>query len=191
MSKLIVSEFLSLDNVMEGPGPDDPFKYAGWSAGYGGKDFLDFKLNELFTSGALLMGEITYNGFSKIWPTRTDDMGFSKAMNSIPKYVVSDDLESPAWNNTHVIKGADVVSEVKKLKTTLQKDILVYGSAVLAETLFNEGLVDETNIVLFPVVVGEGKKMFKDGQKLKLDLLETKALEPGAVLLRYKVNKGE
>lgn len=189
MSKLIVSEFLSLDSVMEGPGPDDPFKRAGWSAGYGGKDFLDFKLNELFTSGALLLGETTYKGFSEIWPTRTDDMGFSEAMNSMPKYVVSDNLANPTWNNTHVIKGEDIVSEVKNIKATLHKDILVYGSSVLAETLLNEGLVDELTVVLFPVVVGAGKKMFKDGEKFKFDLLETKALEPGAVLLRYKVNK--
>lgn len=191
MSKLIVSEFLSLDSVMEGPGPDDPFKYAGWSMGYGGKDFLDFKLNELFTSGALLMGEATYKGFSQVWPNRTDDMGFAKTMNSIPKYVVSDKVDKPIWNNTHVIKGDTIVSDVKNLKATFDKDILVYGSAMLTETLFNEGLVDELTVILFPVVVGAGKKMFKDGESFKLDLLETKVMEPGAVLLRYKVNKGE
>lgn len=188
MATITVSEFLSLDSVMEGPGPDDPFKLAGWSAGYGGKDFLDFKLKELFDSGALLMGEVTYQGFSKVWPTRTDDMGFSDTMNDIPKYVVSNDLKDPIWKNTTVI-GGDVVAEIKKLKATLDKDILVYGSSVLAETLFNEGLVDHVTIVLFPVVVGEGKKMFKDGANFKLDLVEARAMQPGAVLLKYNVVK--
>ncbi|HKX73147.1 MAG TPA: dihydrofolate reductase family protein [Candidatus Saccharimonadales bacterium] len=190
MANLIVSEFLSLDSVMEGPGPDDPFRLAGWSAGYGGKDFLDFKLKELFDAGALLMGEVTYQGFFKVWPTRTDDMGFSDAMNSIPKYVVSNSLKDPIWNNTTTI-GGDIVAEVKKLKATINKDILVYGSSVLAETLFNEGLVDNLTIVLFPVVVGEGKKMFKDGESFKLDLVEARAMQPGAVLLKYNVAKKE
>jgi dihydrofolate reductase len=191
MAKIIVSEFLTLDAVMEGPGPDDPFKYAGWSMGYGGKDFLDFKLNELFTSGALLLGASTYKGFAEIWPSRTDDMGFADKMNGIPKYVVSNNLDMTLWDNTHIIKGDDIISEIKNLKATLEKDILVYGSAVLAETLFNAGLVDELTTIFFPVVVGAGKKMFKDGEKFKLELLETKVMEPGAVLLRYKVNKGE
>jgi dihydrofolate reductase len=190
MAKILVSEFLSLDSVMEGPGPDDPFKRAGWSAGYGGKDFLDFKLKELFDAGALLMGKTTYEGFSKIWPTRTNDMGFSATMNSIPKYVVSDNLKDPAWNNTKVISG-EVVAEIKKLKDTLDKNILVYGSSVLAETLFNEGLVDDVNIVLFPVVVGEGKKMFKDGENFTLNLINTQVMEPSAVLLQYNVTKKE
>jgi dihydrofolate reductase len=190
VAKIIVSEFLSLDSVMEGPGPDDPFKRAGWSAGYGGKDFLDFKLKELFDSGALLMGKVTYQGFSSVWPNRKDDMGFSDAMNSVPKYVVSNSLTDPVWNNTKVISG-DVVAEIKKLKATLDKDILVYGSSVLAETLFNEGLVDDVNLIFFPVVVGEGKKMFKDGESFTLDLVETRAMEPGAVLLQYNVVKKE
>ncbi len=186
MGKIIVSEFITLDGVMEGPGPADSFVFGGWSSGYEDKGFLPWKLQELFAADALLIGRITYDGFAEAWPGSKDDVGFADKMNNLPKYVVSATLSNPKWNNTKVI-NKNVVKEVQKLKDSTAKDILVYGSANLSQTLFDNHLVDEVNLVMYPVVLGQGKKLFKDKEHFKLHLLEASTFQPEAILLRYAV----
>lgn len=185
MRKIIVSEFVSLDGIMEGPGPDDPFKYAGWTMPYVDETFLRFKHDELFASDTLLLGRLTYEGFAKAWPSRKDEQGFADRMNSIPKYVVSTSLDEAPWNNTHLVKD-DVVERLRALKEDPGRDILVMGSGVLVELLMHHNLVDEYRLLVYPVVLGAGKRLFKDGVKATLDLVNTDTFDSGVVLMRYK-----
>jgi len=168
MRKIIVSEFVSLDGVMEGPGPDDSFKYAGWTMPYANEEFMKFKLDEVLSAGALLLGRTTYEGFALAWPQRTDTAGFADKMNSMQKYVVD---------------------EITKLKQQPGKDILVAGSGQLVNTLFQNNLVDELRILLYPVVIGTGKRLFKDGTKFGLKLISSDTFETGLVLLTYQPAK--
>lgn len=183
--KLVITEFFSLDGVMEGPGSDDPFKNAGWTMAYNNAEFGKFKLDEILASDALLLGRVTYEGFAKAWPGRTDDAGFADKMNSMPKFVVSDSLSEATWNNTTIIGRKDAVQKIKELKTQPGNDLLVAGSSVLAQMLFENDLVDELRLLVYPVVLGEGKRLFKDGTRAALKLIEAKPFETGVVLLKY------
>jgi dihydrofolate reductase len=130
----------------------------------------------------MLLGRKTYDGFAAAWPSRTDDVGFADKMNSMPKYVVSSTLDAPEWNNTTVIKG-DVAEEVAKLKEQVDGDILVYGSAQLVDTLLENDLVDELRLMVFPVVLGSGRRLFKDdADRSPLQLAETQQMGETAVL---------
>lgn len=186
MAKIIVSEFITLDGVMEGPGPDDPFKLAGWTIPYVSEGFLNFKLEEALAAGSLLVGRITYEGFAKAWPGRTDEAGFADKFNNMPKYVVSATLQNPEWNNSHLVNG-NVIEEIKKLKSEQAQDILVAGSSVLTDTLLKNNLVDELRLLVYPVVLGEGKRLFKNGTQIKFNSLETQQFDKGVVLLTYKI----
>ncbi len=188
MGKLVISEFLSLDGVMEGPGPEDSFALAGWTMGYKGEGFNELKHKELLDAGALLMGQITYEGFAQAWPKMAGDGGFGDLMNNLPKYVVSTSLKAPTWNNSHVI-SENIVSEIQKLKQSIDKNILVFGSANLAKTLFENNLVDDVYLLVHPIVLGQGKKLFKDGESIRLQLVEATTLKPDLVLLHYAVEK--
>ena len=185
MRKIIVSEFVSLDGVMEGPGPHDDFKHSGWTVPYMGEEIGKFKFDELFASDALLLGQVTYAGFAKFWPTAPHDP-FAAKMNSITKYVVAPDLQTASWNNTHIIKD-NVVEEIAKLKQEPGKDILVFGSSMLLETLMRHNLVDEYQLLVYPVVLGAGKRLFKDDVTTKLNLIGTQAFKTGVVLLTYQL----
>src|SRR3954453_17035066 len=135
MGKVVVSQFITLDGVAEDPGGAEDFDRGGWAFEFSRGDEGDkFKLDEVMAADALLLGRVTYEGFAAAWPGRTDDMGFADKMNSMPKYVVSESLESADWNNSHIVRG-DVAAEIAKLKEGDGGDILVAGSRTLARFL--------------------------------------------------------
>lgn len=188
MRKTVVTEFMSLDGVFESPGPEGAgFIYEGWTMSYGNEEFMKFKLDELKNSDALLLGRVTYEAFAKAWPGRTDEVGFADKFNSMPKYVVSTTLEKADWNNSHIIKD-NIVEEIKKLKAENGTgDIYVHGSGTLVRFLIENNLVDEMNIMVYPVVLGTGKQLFQGINKTDFKLIETIPFKTGVVVLRYKV----
>ena len=190
MRKIVVSEFVSLDVVVEDPGGAEKFKHGGWSFKFRDDQVPKYKLDELFTSDALLLGRVTYEGFAKAWTSRKDDVGFADKMNNMPKYVVSTTLKKLDWNNSQLIKS-NVAEEVKRLKQQPGKDILVYGSGKLVNTLLQHNLVDELRLMVHPVVLGSGKRLFDDNaESLKvLKLAESKTFPSGIVLLSYHPSK--
>ncbi len=148
-------------------------------------DIAKFKLDEIFASDALLLGRVTYQGFAAAWPSRTDEAGFADRMNSLPKYVVSTTLAKAEWNNSRLIKE-NVAAEVTRLKQQPGQEILVAGSDELVQTLMQNDLIDEYRLLVYPVVVGKGKRLFKEGNNVTLKLTESKAFSSGVVLLRYQ-----
>ena len=179
MGRIVVTEFVSLDGVMEAPGGED-FKYPGWSFEVSRGDEGDkFKLDEALNSEALLIGKVTYESFANAWPQREGP--FADAFNSMPKYVVSSTLKDPEWNNTSVNYG-DVVEEVTKLKQELDGDIYVHGSLQLAQELMENDLVDEIHLMVFPILLGTGRRLFgemSDTRTMRLaDASSTSPLEP-------------
>jgi dihydrofolate reductase len=160
MRRLVVTEFVSLDGVMEDPGGSEGFELGGWVFQFErGAEGDRFKLDELVASDAMLLGRITYEGFAAAWPERTDDAGFADRMNSMPKYVVSSTLENPTWNNTTVLRG-DAAEQVRELKQQDGGDILVAGSCRLVHELIANDLVDEYRLMMVPVVLGTGRRLF-------------------------------
>jgi dihydrofolate reductase len=173
MRRVIVSEFVTLDGVMEDPGGVEGFERGGWAFRYErGVEGDKFKLDEVMDADAMLLGRVTYQGFAEAWPDRTDEAGFADKMNSMPKYVVSNSLESADWNNSTVISG-DVAAEIAALKQAPGGDLLVAGSRTLVDALRHHDLVDEYRLMVFPVVLGTGKKLFADGDMNSLRLVET------------------
>jgi dihydrofolate reductase len=185
VGRIVVTEFVSLDGVMEDPGGSENFKHSGWSFEVNRGDEGDqFKLEETRASDALLLGRITYEGFATAWPPREGE--FADKFNSMPKYVVSSTLENPEWTNSTVLKG-DLDEEVAKLKGTHDRDIVVHGSAQLAQWLLEHDLVDELRLMVFPVVLGTGKRVFGEtSDKKPLRLVESKSVGDGVVILRYE-----
>jgi dihydrofolate reductase len=182
MGKLVVSEFVTLDGVMEDPGGAEGLERGGWAFRFErGAEGDKFKLDEVMAADALLLGRKTYEGFAAAWPERTDEVGFADKMNSMPKFVVSTTLRDPSWNNTTVL-GGDVVDEVARLKDRFDGDVLVYGSAQLAQALLAAGQIDELVLMVFPVVLGQGKRLFADGASAEtpFDVVDVK--ETGAVV---------
>jgi dihydrofolate reductase len=184
MGRIVVTEFVSLDGVMEAPGGEE-FKYPGWSFEFDrGEEGNQFKLDETLESEALLLGRTTYEGFAAAWPQREGD--FADKFNSMPKYVVSSTLEDPEWNNTTVLSG-DAVEEVRSLKQELDGDIYVHGSRQLAQTLIENDLVDELHLMVFPVVLGTGKRLFGEtSDKKPLRLVESRTVGDGVAILVYR-----
>jgi dihydrofolate reductase len=191
MRKVIVSEYVTLDGVMEDPGGSEGTKHGGWSFQFGSQEAAMYKFEELFASDALLLGRATYQGFAKAWPSMKDEQGFSDRMNSLPKYVVSTTLEELEWNNSRLIKG-NVAEEIARLKQQPGQNILVTGSCELVHTLTQYNLVDEYQLMVHPVVLGSGKRLFSEGNDMTvLKLLGTKTFSSGVVLLSYQpANKG-
>jgi dihydrofolate reductase len=187
VGRIVVTEFVSLDGVMEAPGGGEDFKHAGWTFEIERGDEGDkFKLDETLSSEALLLGRKTYEGFAAAWPSMTDEVGFADKFNSMPKYVVSSTLEGPEWKNSTVLKG-DVVKEVTKLREQLDGDIVVHGSAQLVQTLVEHDLVDELRLMVFPVVLGSGKRLFGEtSDKKRLKLAESKTVGDGVAILIYQ-----
>lgn len=188
MRKVVVSMFVSLDGVMEDPGGAEQFKYGGWTMAYWGDDIGKFKFDELFASDTLLLGRLTYQGFAAAWPSRTDDAGFADRMNTLPKVVVSTTLKQVGWQNSRLITG-NVAGEVSKLKQQPSEDILIAGSGTLVRTLMQDDLIDEYRLLVYPVILGNGKRLFQDGTKTALKLMETKTFSSGVVLLRYQPDR--
>ncbi len=178
MGRIVVSEFVSLDGVVEDPGGAEKFKHGGWSFKFRDDQVPKYKLDEVFASDGLLLGRVTYEGFAKAWPSMKDDVGFADKMNNMPKYVVSTTLKKLDWNNSKLIK-ANVAEEVKKLKQQPGKDILV--------TLLQHDLVDELRLMVHPVVLGSGRRLFdNNAETMKaLKLAESKTFPSGIVLLTY------
>jgi len=186
MRKVVVSEYVTLDGVMEDPGGAEGFEHGGWSFQFWNEEAAKFKFDELFASDALLLGRVTYQGFAKAWPSMTDEAGFADRMNNLPKYVVSTTLEEVAWNNSRLIKG-NIAEEVYKLKQQPGQDILIAGSGELVHTLMHHDLIDEYRLMVYPVVLGSGKRLFRDGSDTTvLRLVETKTFSSGVVVLSYQ-----
>jgi dihydrofolate reductase len=163
MGNIVVSEFITLDGVIEGPGQDPTFDRSGWAFQFArGPEGDQYKLQEIKAAGALLLGRVAYEGFAQAWPSMPkDEFGFAEKMNSMPKYVVSRTLERADWNNTTIVRG-DIAEEVPKLKREVDGDILVNAGAQLAQGLIEHDLVDEYRLMLYPILLGAGKRLFAD-----------------------------
>jgi dihydrofolate reductase len=185
MRKLIVTEFVSLDGVMEAPGGEPGYQHSGWVMPFQSEGQMKYKLDETLEAGALLLGRVTYEGFSAAWPER--DGPFADKMNAMPKYVVSATLKNPEWNNTTVLQG-DLVDEVAKLKEGDGGPVLVAGSRTLVHALYDRGLVDEYRLMVFPVILGSGRRVFPDdaADKTVLELTDTQAFSSGVTVQSYK-----
>jgi dihydrofolate reductase len=184
MGRIVVTEFMSLDGVVEDPGGAEDFKYGGWSFEFQRGDEGDaFKLDETRNSKALLLGRVTYEGFADAWPSREGE--FADLFNSMPKYVVSSTLKDPEWTNTTVLDG-DPVQEARRVRDEADGDVVVHGSVQLAQTLIAHDLVDELRLMVFPVILGAGKRLFGDpGEKKTLRLADSKVVGDGVVILTY------
>lgn len=174
MSKVVVSEFVTLDGVFQDPGGSGEFDRGGWAFQFNrGEEGDRFKLDEVRDAGALLLGRVTYQGFAQAWPSVTDEVGFADKMNGMPKYVVSTTLEHGDWNNTTVVSG-NIPDAVRTLKEQVEGDILIAGSGQLVRTLLRHDLVDEYRLMVYPLVLGTGKHLFgNDGGTARLRLVQT------------------
>jgi dihydrofolate reductase len=186
--KVVVTEYMTIDGVIQDPGGTGEYERGGWTFEYNRGDEGDkFKLAELEAADAQLYGRITYEGMAKAWPTMKDDAGFADRMNSMRKYVVSTTIKEPEWENTTAISD-NVPEEVAKLKDQYEGDILIFGSANLIATLLENDLVDEWRLMVFPEILGLGKRLFPDGiDRRKLKLTDDKPLGPDGIrLLTYE-----
>ena len=184
MSTLVVTEFITLDGVVEAPGGEPGHPHSGWAFDFVGPQQMAFKLAEVLAADSLLLGRTTYEGFAAAWPER--DGEFADKMNAMPKYVVSSTLSEPQWRNTTVL-GGDWVNQVTNLKARDAGPLLVAGSATLVRELLALGLVDELRLMVFPVMVGDGLRCFPDGrERLPFELAESDAYETGVVLNTYR-----
>lgn len=178
MRRIVASTFVTLDGVMEAP--------ESWSFDFQGEDTMHAALDLLLASEALLLGRVTYQGFAAAWPSRRDPLGFADTINRMPKYVVSQTVSDPTWDPTTVIRD-DVPAAIRELKSRPGGDILMYGSATLMRSLAEHDLVDEYNLLLSPVVVGAGKRLFPEGiARHKLRLVDVSPFRGGIVALRYQ-----
>jgi dihydrofolate reductase len=182
MGDVVVTEFVSLDGVMEDPGGSEDFEHGGWSFKFDrGDDGDRFKLDEVMQAGAHLLGRVTYEGFADAWPSRSGE--FADKINAMPKYVVSTTLEEADWTNSTVISG-DLASEIPRLKRDIDGDLLVAGSQTLAQALTEQGLVDEYRLMVFPVVLGSGRRLFGElADPAVLELVDSKPVGPDGVLV--------
>ena len=182
MRKLVVTEFMSLDGSIGAP---------MWSAPYWGDDVAAFKNAELFGddtmpgSDTMLLGRVTYEGFAQAWPGRKGADPFSTRFNEAEKVVVSNTLTEATWENSHILKG-DLTAGVNELKARDGGDIYVHGSKTLVKSLIDAGLVDRYHLIVYPLVLGEGVKMFDEGANVKLKLIEARAFASGAVAMIYE-----
>ncbi len=185
MGRIVVTEFVSLDGVMEAPGGGEDFRHAGWTFAIDrGEEGEAFKLEETRASAALLLGRRTYEGFAAAWPSMQGE--FADKLNSMPKYVVSSTLRDPAWANTTVLEG-DVAESVPALKERVEGDVVVHGSAQLAQALLEQDLVDELRLMVFPVVLGSGKRLFGEASDKKpLRLTRATTVGDGVAILVYE-----
>jgi dihydrofolate reductase len=188
MGKIVATEFVSLDGVVEAPGGGEDFEHAGWTFEFErGEEGDRFKLDELKEAEAQLLGRVTYEGFAAAWPSMEDEAGFAEKMNGMPKYVFSSTLESAEWNNTTVLSG-DFAAEIGKLKDEVDGVILVAGSAQLVQGLIEHDLLDELRLMVFPVVLGQGKSLFgPTTDKKRLRLKDSRSVGEGIAVLTMEV----
>ena len=185
-ARIVVTEFVSLDGVMEAPGGEPDFKYPGWTFEFErGEDGNQFKLDEAMGADALLLGRRTYESFAGAWPEREGE--FADKFNSMPKFVVSTTLGEPDWNNTTVLDGGDATVEVRRLKEGFDGELQVPGSHRLVQELIASDLVDQINLMVFPVILGTGKKAFEETpERRNLRLTESKVVGDGLNVLVYE-----
>jgi dihydrofolate reductase len=180
VGRIVVTEFVSLDGVFESPGPAGDFEHAGWTFRFNrGAAGDKFKFDEHMAAEAQLLGRVTYEGFAAAWPSVTDDVGFADRMNSMPKYVVSATLEKAEWNNSTVI-GID---DVARLRDSCQGIVLVAGSGALVRGLLGRKLVDEVRLMIFPVVLGSGQRLFDGAPLTRFTLAGSQPVGPDGVLV--------
>jgi len=187
MGRIVVTEFVSLDGVIEAPGGGEDFEHGGWTFEIErGEEGDRFKLEELQDAEAQLLGRVTYEGFAAAWPSMEDEAGFAEKMNSMPKYVFSSTLERAEWNNTTVLAG-NFAEEIRALRDRVDGNILVAGSAQLVQGLLANDLLDELRLMVFPILLGSGKRLFgSHADKLRLALAESKTVGDGIAVLRYE-----
>ena len=185
MGRIVVTEFISLDGVIEGPGGGEDYKHVGWSFEFDrGEEGNRFKLDELVEAEAQLLGRRTYEGFAAVWPERTDEVGFADKMNSMPKYVVSTTLQNAEWANTTILRSLD---DVAKAKNDVDGVMLVAGSAQLVQGLLEQDLVDELRLMVFPVVLGTGKRLWGEtSDKKAFKLADSKTVGEGIAILTFQ-----
>jgi dihydrofolate reductase len=185
MGRIIVTEFVSLDGVMEAPGGGEDYKHAGWTFEINrGEEGNKFKIKETSDSEALLLGRVTYEGFAKAWPSVKND--FADKFNRMPKYVISSTLKKADWNNSTILSG-DVIQEITKLKEKLKGNIVVHGSARLVQALVANDLIDELRLMVFPVILGSGKKLFGGmDEKKSMKLISSQTVGGGVGILIYE-----
>jgi dihydrofolate reductase len=189
MGKLVVTEFVSVDGVFEDPGGSEDFEHGGWTFEYDrGDDGNQFKLDEVMEADVQLLGRVTYEGFAAAWPTREGE--FADKLNNDPKYVVSTTLKDPEWQNTTVLSG-DVAQEISNLKEQTDGVILVAGSGTLVRALLEHDLVDELRLMVFPTVLGRGRRLFPDGiDRLKLKLADARTVGPDGIQVQVYQRAG-
>ncbi|MBS1887340.1 MAG: dihydrofolate reductase family protein [Actinobacteria bacterium] len=187
MGKIVATEFISLDGVIEDPGGAEDFAHGGWTFEIDrGEEGDKFKLGELEEAEAQLLGRVTYEGFAAAWPSMEDDVGFAEKMNSMPKYVYSTTLTAADWQNSTILSG-DFAESIGEVKDEIDGDILVAGSASLVQGLIAADLLDELRLMVFPVLLGGGKKLFpKDGRKVPLTLSDARTIGAGIQLVTYE-----
>lgn len=185
MGQIVVSEFVSLDGVVEDPAGDEGFRHGGWVGEIEGREEADkVKLDEALGAEALLLGRRSYEFFAARWPSRRGEL--ADRLNGLPKYVVSSTLEDPDWSNSTVLRG-DVVNEASKLKQELDGEIVVYGSFQLVRTLIEHDLVDELRLMVYPVVLGAGERLFGEtSDKKPMRLVDTQTVGDGVAFLTYE-----
>jgi dihydrofolate reductase len=185
MGRIVVTEFVSLDGVIEDPGGSEDFRHGGWSFEIPRGDEGDkFKLDEAMEADALLLGRVTYEGFAAAWPSREGE--FADRFNAMPKYVVASSPDVPEWSNSTVLEG-DLAEAVATIKQEVEGDIVVHGSAQLVQALLDDDLVDELRLMVFPVVLGDGKRLFGDtGDKKRLRLTDSRTVGDGVLILVYE-----
>ena len=185
MGTIVVTEFVTLDGVMEAPGGEPTHRHSGWVGEYFGEQIGAYKLQEVLDADAQLLGRVTYESFAGAWPERDDPGGFAAKMNAMPKYVVSSTLEALEWNNSTLLEG-DVVEAVTQLKQQVDGIILVAGSCTLVHTLIEHDLVDELRPMVFPVAIGSGLRVFPETErKTALRLTHSEALDDGVQVNHY------
>ncbi len=189
MGRIIVTEFVSLDGVMEAPGGGEDYKHAGWTFEINrGEEGNKFKIKETSDSEALLLGRVTYEGFAKAWPSREGE--FADKFNRMPKYVISSTLKKADWNNSTILSG-DVTEEITKLKKKLKGNIVVHGSAQLVQALVANDLIDELRLMVFPVILGSGKKLFGEiDEKKSMKLISSQTVGDSVEILIYEPKQG-
>jgi dihydrofolate reductase len=187
MARIVVSEFVTVDGVVDSPGGEQGFDRAGWAFQYARGDEGDkYKFDELMRAGSLLLGRKTYEGFAAVWPTvPEDETGFVKKFNTMPKYVLSSTLDNPSWANTTVLRGFD---EISALGEKDGDDVLVHGSGQLAQGLIARNLVDEFRLMVFPTILGAGRRLWGDTPAAaSLKLVETRAVgDQGVMVVTYQ-----
>lgn len=192
MGNVVVSEFITLDGVLDDPGGSEGFERGGWAVKFDrGPEGDKFKLDELMAAEALLLGRVTFEGFAAAWPGRSDDIGFAEKFNAMPKYVVSSTLRDPEWNNSTVLDG-DLAASVRSLRDDVAGDVLVNGSIRLARDLLANDLVDELRLMVFPILLGSGHRLFEDGtEPIPLRALQSTRAGQTTILTYGRSPEGE